>query len=203
MMKRYIFLLIILISANEAWTQENYFYLALDVNKPISNGWLENTSSRGGRLGFRGFLNDRRFSAGVDLNWAQFDRYEPEETFPNSSGALTTDYFKYIYQYGAVVSGQYNFSVGDGEILFPYAGLGLGANYNEYLIYYNIYTEGEKNWGFLARPEAGMVVRFGAGRALGAIASVHYDFSTNSSTDFEVSNFSSFGFQIGVMLMGR
>jgi hypothetical protein len=181
--------------------QDHYFYVALDVKKPTSNGWLESTSSRGGRIGYRGFLNNERFSAGVDFNWSQFDQYEPEQTFPNSTGAITIDYFKYIYQYGATVSGQYYFPLGDNEVFFPYAGLGLGANYNEYIIYYNIYSDGEKKWGFLARPEAGILVRFGSRRSIGAIASVHYDFSTNESPSFEISNFSAVGFQIGIMVM--
>jgi len=205
MKKQLIFLVLALtLTSLNALAQDNYFYIAYDVSKPTSNGWLEATNSRGWRMGYHGFLNSgNRISVGLDVNWSQFDQYQPYETYPSSNGATSTDYFKYIYQYGATVTGHYYFPVGNGEILFPFAGLGLGANYNEYLIYYNVNTFGEKKWGFVTRPEAGILIRFGAGRSLGALAAVHYDFSTNSSDQFDVSNFSAVGFRVGLMFMDR
>jgi hypothetical protein len=181
--------------------QPRYFYLTLDYNAPLSNKeWISKGSAQGLRLGYRAFITDR-VSAGVDLGSASINEYKPTRTIESASGAITTDYFNYIYSYSAVISGQYNFLVGDGDMVFPYAGLGLGANYNEYLQYYNIYTDGDKAFGFLARPEAGILVRFGTRRSLGAMASVHYDFSTNKNTDFGYKNFTTLGFQIGLMFM--
>jgi hypothetical protein len=203
-MKKYIVVLSFLLVGSFASAQDSYFYLTYNANKPTANGWLESSSSRGWHLGYQGFLrNFERLSIGLDVHWTQFDQYQPYETFPNSSGATSTDYFKYIYQYGGALTSRYYFPLGDRELFFPYAGLGLGATYNEYLLYYNVFTEGEDRWGFLARPEAGILARFREGGSLGVIASVHYDFSTNSSPSFEVSNFSALGFQIGLLLMDR
>jgi outer membrane protein W len=204
MAKKYIIVLIMLSTGMVATGQDNYLYFAWNYQLPTSNtAWLDSGSPHGGKLGYRFFVKDNRLSLGVDLNWITFDQYEETRTFQVENGAITTDYFKYIYQYAAVVSAQYYFPVKESKIFFPYAGLGLGANYNDFTLYYNIYDESYPGWGFLARPEAGVVVRFGPYRSLGAIAGVHYDYSTNKNEQFNYSNFSSVGFKLGIVVMSR
>lgn len=204
-MKKLLFIALLSLPVLTLHAQENYFYFNWDINVPLSNkDWLDQTSTSGGKLGYRVFVGDRKFSVGADFNWATYDQYEPTETFQNQGGAITTDYFKYVYNYGLTASGQYYFNVGgEDRHFFPYAGLGLGANYNEYALYYNIYKDNYKQWGFLARPEAGVLVRFGVRRSLGIMAAVHYDYSTNKSAELNLDNFSSVGFQVGIMLMSR
>jgi outer membrane protein W len=171
------------------------------MNKPLSNTeWIEDLSMAAGKIGYRGFITPN-LSAGVDLGWANFDQYEPTSTKQNATGAITTDYFHYIYSYSGVISGQYYFKPEDEDRFFPYAGLGLGASTNEYVLYYNIYQESERSWGFLARPEIGLLFRFTERSPLGIMAAVHYDYSTNKSDTFKYSNFSALGFQIGLMAM--
>ncbi|HYG17672.1 MAG TPA: outer membrane beta-barrel protein [Ohtaekwangia sp.] len=201
MMKKFTSIAILLLSGYALQAQENYFYLTWDINIPVSStDWISGTSTAGGKAGYRAFLNNEKFSVGLDLNWATLDQYQPKQTFPTENGALTTDYFNYIYTYGITATGQYNFTVGDGDRFYPYVGIGLGANMNEYKMYYNIYTEEDKNWGFLARPEAGILVR--VGRSFGLMAAVHFDYSTNKSDYFDYKNFSTVGFQLGIALMG-
>lgn len=184
--------------------QDNYLYINWDINTPLSNtSWIGNTSARGGKAGYRGFIADGKFSAGVDFNWATYDQYAPTETIQNPTGAITTDYFKYIYNYGLTASGQYYFLKGESDIWYPYAGVGLGANYNDYTLYYNIYKDVKKSWGFLARPEAGVLVRFGPRSSVGAMAAVHVDYSTNRGKDFGYNNFITVGGQVGLVLMSR
>jgi hypothetical protein len=197
--------IVLLLLAGVAHAQNNYFYINWDINTPLTNtDWVKGTSSSGARIGYRAFIQeDSRLSLGIDVNYATFDTYKPKETFVSKGGAITTDYFNYIYQYGITASAQYYFPLGDGEQFFPYAGLGLGANHHEYTQYYNIYSNSEKKWGFLARPEAGMLIRFNKNRGLGAMAAVHYDYSQNKSESFNYKSFSSFGFQIGIMVMNR
>jgi outer membrane protein W len=201
-MKRYIAtMLTVLLIARGASAQEKFFYVSLDVNKPLSNtSWVGDVSSRGLKAGYRAFINER-FSAGLDITSTTFDQYQPTITVQTENGAVTSDYFKYIYSYSVTASGQYYFKAGDSERFFPYVGLGLGANNNEYVLYYNIYTDSERKWGFLARPEAGILVKLSKRGSIGAIAALHYDYSTNKSPMFEYSNFSSVGFNIGLMLM--
>ncbi|MBL0740128.1 outer membrane beta-barrel protein [Chryseolinea lacunae] len=184
--------------------QENYFYLNWDINQPLTNtDWLGATSARGVKVGYRVFIgSERKFSAGLDVNWTTFAEYKPTETFEQTSGAITTDYFNYIYQLGFTASGQYYFRGENKESRFlPYAGLGLGANKNDYSVFYNIYKEKERSWGFLARPEAGVLVRISERRRLGLMAVVHYDYSTSKSNDYNYSSFSSVGFQVGIISM--
>lgn len=200
MMKRFFFLLLLGLSSS-VMAQEKYIYLSLDVQKPTSNTeWIEDITASAGKLGYRGFIRPN-FSAGLDIGWANFDQYEPTTTKQNPTGAITTDYFHYIYSYTGVVSGQYYFKEEDEDRLFPYAGLGLGAITNEYVLYYNIYEDTERSWGFLARPEIGILYRFTRRGSVGIMAAIHYDYATNRSEKFSYSNFSALGFQIGLMAM--
>jgi len=68
-------------------------------------------------------------------------------------------------------------------------------------LYYNIYEDTERSWGFLARPEIGVLFRFTERGSVGVMAAIHYDYSTNKSVKFDYDHFSSFGFQIGLMAM--
>lgn len=198
---RIILFLTCFLSSAVLLAQQKYIYLALDINKPLSNTeWINGVSITGGKFGYRGFIRPN-FSAGVDIGWSSFDQYEPTVTKQNPTGAITSDYFHYIYNYSGVVSGQYYFKTGDEDRFFPYAGLGLGANTNEYVLYYNIYQDSQRAWGFLARPEAGVLFRFNERRSLGLMAAIHFDYSTNRSDKFDYSNFSSLGFQVGLMSM--
>jgi hypothetical protein len=184
-----------------AVAQEQYFYAAYNINKPYTNTeWLDATSNNGFRIGYRSFINDN-FSAGIDVSSATYEQYNPTETKQTGSGALTTDYFKYIYSYSVAASGQYNFRLEKTEAVVPYIGLGLGANNNEYAIYYNVYEESERKWGFLARPEVGLLVKIGRRGSFGVIGAIHYDYSTNKSEKFGYDGFTSIGVQVGVALM--
>ena len=193
--------IVFLVLALQVNAQSNYAYLALDYNHPLTNRkWIDTPTLHGGVAGLRFFLKDE-FSLGLDLNWTTYDQYEPTQTFYQDHGAITTDYYKYIYQYGVTATAQYYLWKTD--IVYPYVGLGVGANLNKYSLYYNIYDEGNQSWGFLARPEAGIVVRFGKYRSLGAMAALHYDFSTSKSAEYNYSRFTNAGLKVGIVLMGR
>src|SRR5690606_3856446 len=178
-MMRYLFVLAACLTSVSVLAQEKYIYFNINGGKPLSNTeWIEDFSFAGGRIGYRGFIIPN-LSAGVDFGWNNFDQYEPTNTRQTGNGAITTDYFHYIYAYSGVVSGQYYFRQEDEDRLFPYAGLGLGASTNKYVLYYNIYEDAERSWGFLVRPEIGILFRFTERGSLGIMAAVHYDYSTN------------------------
>jgi hypothetical protein len=203
-MRKSIVLFGLIIASLVTMAQENYAYLSWNYNVPLSNKeWLDTPSPHGGAFGYRYFIKEGKISVGLDLNWTTFDQYEPTQTFPQDHGAITTDYYKYVYQYGGVLTGQYYLPIGESEIFFPYVGFGIGANYNRFTLYYNIYEEAEKSWGFLARPEAGILAKFGKDRSLGVIGAIHYDYSTAKSKDYDYSGFSSVGFKLGIMMMSR
>jgi hypothetical protein len=198
-MKKIAVFALLIVACMSGFAQDKYFYINLDVNMPLSNTeWISSTSATGLRAGYRVFVNEK-FSAGLDISWATFDQYLPTQTIENGNGAITTDYFKYLYSYSAAASGQYNFRIGESESFSPYVGIGLGAMRNEYVLYYNIYNDTEQSWGFLARPETGLLVKFGRRRSVGAMAAIHYDFTTNKSEKFNYNSFSALGFQVGLI----
>ena len=193
------FLLILSLVSFSAFAQKSYLYVGLDISKPNTPDFVNETSACGIKIVYRFSINEK-FFVGIDFNRNTYDHYEPTETYSTGSGHLTTDYFSYIYSFGVAVSGQYHFKL-NSDKFFPYAGLGLGALNNEYALYYNIYKEGDQQWGFLARPDAGIVAKLG--RSLGVFAAVTYDYTTNKSEYFELDKFSTVGFQLGLVLMNR
>src|SRR6218665_527308 len=109
-MKKILFIIALVASGITVQAQNSYAYINLDINTPMSNtDWFKSTSGRGGRIGYRGFIGESRFSARVDFSWAYFNQYEPKKTVQVDHGAITTDYYKDIRQYSIAASGQYNF----------------------------------------------------------------------------------------------
>jgi len=199
-MKKIIVCICLTLPVLTAAAQESYFYFNLDINTPLSNrDWVSATSGNGAKIGYRKFINEK-FSAGVDIGWASYHQYFPTTSFVDGNTTTTTDYFNYVTNYTFAASGQYNFKITP-EWLLPYAGIALGAANNKYTRYYNIYTDVDQSWGFLARPEAGILVRISQRRSIGAMAAIHYDFSTAKSDKYNYTSFSNLGIQIGIMLM--
>lgn len=180
--------------------QERYFYANFDFNTPKSNTeWLRDGTNNGLKAGYRFFINER-ISVGADLGYASYDQYFPKRTFVRADGATTTDYFNYLTAYSIAVSGQYNIPL-KSELIYPYVGVGLGAANIEYIQYYNVFTDTDRSWGFLARPEAGILVRLFKRKSIGLMGAVHYDYATNKSDSYNYSNFTNIGVQFGVMFM--
>ena len=200
-MKRLLFLFILAVSIAHGITAQDfdgYYTASLDINQPVANtNWVNTLSGPGVRLGYHRFLNEK-FSLGGDINWGTYKQYQPTETIQNQSGAVTTDYFKYVYAYGIVLSGRYYIPTSR-RLIKPYAGLGLGAAYNKYTLFYNTYTDQTKAWGFLARPEAGLLFRFNERRSIGATIGLHFDYSTAQAKSYGYNSFSNIGFTIGLI----
>ena len=195
---RLIFSIILFLAVHAVSAQDfdRYFYVTWNYNTPLSDTeWIGDPSIEGLKMGYRKLITDR-IAAGVDFTWSVYDQYEPTTTFVSNDGAITTDYFKYVYNYGITATGQYFLPVNSMNIL-PYVGIGVGAAYNRYAMYYNIYTDEDTSWGFLARPEVGVLFTFS--KKVGATVAAHYDYSTAKSDYFELSNFSHYGFNVGLV----
>lgn len=178
---------------------EGYYSVSLDFNKPLANtGWVNSTSVLGIKAGYHRLLN-KKFSLGGEINWGTYSQHHPTETFEYPTGALTTDYFNYVYAYGLVASGRYYTSYD--RLFNPYAGLGIGGAYNKYTMYYNVYTEQDKAFGLLLRPEAGMLIRFSKSRAVSGLVGLHYDYSTAKSRENGYGSFSNVGLNVGIVIL--
>jgi hypothetical protein len=181
---------------------DKYYFFNWDINKPLSNpDYISQQSSLGTKLGFRKRLNDEdKLWVGGDFNWVVYKQYIPYTTYPVSNGAVSTDLYNYSYNYSATINMDYFFLPKD-KILVPYAGLGLGAAFYRFVQYYNVYGTSSDNWGFVIKPEAGVLIGFGENSAWRAKIAAHYDYATTKDANFGYNNFSNLGIQFGIVKM--
>jgi hypothetical protein len=202
-MKKYFFIGLILVISTVGQAQDlGFLYdrsisFSWDVNLPLTNtGFINDVSIKGFRIGYRERITDR-FYMGIDVNYAGYSDYAPRQTHYYDGGALTTDYYKYATVYGAMMTSEYLFRVE--RKVMPFLALGLGASHQSYSVYYNLYSQNDSGWGFLVRPEAGAIVKFGSRGVWGLISSVHFDYSSNKSDAFAYKNFTNLGFRTGLI----
>ncbi len=181
---------------------DKFFFLSWDNNSPLSNkDFVSQASSLGTKLGYRKRLNDEdKLWVGGDFGWAVYKQYVPVQTYTTGTQSTTTDLYNYAYTYSLSLNLDYFFLPME-KIITPYAGLGIGAAYDKFAQYYNIYGSDDTSWGFLVRPEVGILVGFKENSAWRIKAAFHYDYSTNTSTNFGYKNFTSTGFQVGLVKM--
>ena len=197
-MKRFIIgIVTLLITGTTAQAQgfsgDDKFLIAWEVAFP-TNDFVSETSFAGGKIGYQRRISDNIF-VGISGSWNSFSEYVSKTTYqkPDGSGAITTDIVKELYSVPLTADIQYFLK---GSSMFtPYVGLGLGAQYSDQTIYFNIYNIYDKNWGFVARPEIGALYSFNRKSALSLSAT--YNFATNKSELVDVNNMSHFVLALG------
>ncbi|MFI5218222.1 MAG: hypothetical protein ACHQNT_01950 [Bacteroidia bacterium] len=206
-----LFLFIVILGANNASAQEaaytpmgsvfdNFFTFAWDVNIPMGDKYVDATSYAGGKLEYRKMINDNNLSVGFDVSWNSYYEYKSYQTYEyNSTTDVTTDLYKYNYTLPLALT-LHKYFPGNSAFL-PYIGLGLGATYSRPSLFFNIYEIYEDNWGFLARPELGTIIKFDKGADVGVLLGVRYSYSTNKEEGFKIENLQALGFQLGVVWM--
>ena len=189
--------LLIAICGVTASAQENLFGVGWAINFPNNNDYLTKTSFSGGRVEYRHKFKSK-FSIGGAFDWATYEQHIPRTTIqkPDGNGAITSDYIAQATQIPITLTGHYYFK--GGNLLEPYAGIALGAQYLQQSLYYNVYVSDEYSWGFVARPEVGTIIKLSD--SFGLTASAHYSFATNTLDLLDRSSFNNFGFVIGIML---
>jgi len=201
MIRSLIFLLSLTVSVVSAQTFNNFFSASWNVNQPLSGGdVLDDVSLRGVKLGFRKLLAER-YLIGADFSSATYDDFIPRRTYPSDNGAITTSFFPHAYAYGLTLAGDYLFNVD--KRFNPYIGVGAGVSYIDYTLFYNVFSTSDTEWGFLARPQVGFIIRMGTREAWGIQAAVHYEISTASNERLGFDAFSNVGAQLGVVLFAR
>jgi outer membrane protein W len=200
-MKKAAILLLIMMAFGSASAQfyDKMFFVGWNVNSPLVNkDFAGKSSTHGARVGYRERVREK-LAVGIDLTWATYDDYIPRQTYVSTGSAITTDYVNYANNYGALLTGDYYFFT-DKKVM-PYVGLGAGIAYNNYKVYYNVYSTGDNAFGFLARPQAGVWIKFSEQRNWGLNAGVHFDFSTARSKDMGYTNFMNAGFELGLVFL--
>jgi hypothetical protein len=209
--KIYSLLIIVLLSCLSGHAQDGYvasgaagnafsnlFTIGWDVNIPTGNKYVSDISWAGGKLEYRKMLdNDKNISIGFDLSWNSFFEYKTYQTYHISDNTdITTDLYKYNYTLPMALT-VHKYFKGNG-IFIPYFGLGLGATYSRPSLIFNIYEIYDDNWGFLARPELGTIIKFDHNSDVGLLLGARYSFSTNQAEGFRIDNLESIGFNLGV-----
>jgi outer membrane protein W len=167
--------------AQSYMSTKDRFFLGYEV--AIPSGFLSKTSWWGSRFDYRRMIKPN-FSVGLGASWNSFSEYVPQTTYqkPNGDGAVTADIVKEIYTVPITASCHYYFNAG--SHVMPYIGLGLGTQFTDQAVYVNIFTLTEYNWGFVVRPEIGIIVPFIDDG--GMFFSAAYNYATNSNDDFSI-----------------
>lgn len=177
----------------------NLWALSWEISIPTNNDFLTKTSFAGGKFEYRHFLEGKPLSFGMSIGWNSYQEYIPTQTivYDEGSKAITTDMDRVIYTVPMAATGHYYFNYG--KTAMPYVGLGVGAQYSEQDIYYNIFLDEESNWGFLVRPEIGVLIAPGQ-KNWGILAGASYSFATNKNDRFQIDNLKNFSFNIGLFM---
>lgn len=195
-------IVILFLSAQSLLAQiaEGAFHVTWTTLKPTYTDFVSKTSSRGVRIGYTKFINEK-FGVGLEGGYSVLDDYVPLQTYEIPGGAFTTDVYNYMYYYSLTANGHYYFKTS--ELFMPYAGLIMGAGFTDYTIFYNVYSDSDTNASFLVRPEIGMMYRFSRYSGFGLKAAIGFDYATNKSKQFELNNFSGVSLQIGIVLISH
>lgn len=202
-MKKFIILGIVLtLGCLHSFSQgriNNLFGLSWEIAIPTNNDFLDKTSFAGGKAEYRYFLPKVPVSFGLAVSWNSYEQYIPTQTiyYKNNNSAITTDMDRVIYTVPIVATAHYYFNYG--KKVMPYAGVGIGTQYAEQRIYYNIFEDDSYGWGFVVRPEIGALIRPNGGN-WGILLGASYQYATNKNDLFQIDNLKSFNFNIGLFL---
>jgi outer membrane protein W len=177
----------------------NMFFVGYEVAIPTNSNYLTKTSWSGMRLDYQ-FMIQPNISVGIGASYNSFNQYFPEQTYqkPDGTGAVTSDMVRHIYTSPITASVHYYFA---GKMIKPYIGVGVGTEYSEQDAYFNIYNVQARNWGFVVRPEIGLIGKFD--RNVSAFISGAYNYATNSESDFGINHLSQFPITIGLIFSAR
>ncbi|NCD72364.1 outer membrane beta-barrel protein [Mucilaginibacter agri] len=172
------------------------FLVGYEVAIPTNSDYLTKTSWAGARFDYRRMITPN-VSVGIGVSYNSFEQYFPKQTYqrPDGTGAVTSDMIRQVYTSPITASVHYYFQ--GSSMVRPYIGVGLGTEYSEQNAYFNIYSVGDRNWGFVFRPEAGALAKFSPN--LGGFVSVAYNYATNSNDTFHINHLSQFPITIGLV----
>jgi outer membrane protein W len=197
-MKKYISILCIVCSfITSLKAQEegnNIVVTSWEIGVPTID-FVSKTSLAGGRIEYRHLLNDN-VSVGGAISWSSFEELVTSQTYESPDGltAVTTDMDRLIYALPITLNMHYYLDITD--VVIPYAGINLGAQYSEQTIYYNIFSSHDENWGVALRPEVGVL--FNLDSNVSPYVSAGYHFATNRNEAFKINNLQYATFNIGL-----
>jgi hypothetical protein len=174
---------------------DNMFGFSWEISIP-SNDFISKTSLGGFGMDFRKLIK-KNFSVGFDISWNSYSQYVPGHTHNITDGAITTGFYKYLYTLPLALNAHYYFYRSKKVVM--YASMGMGAVYSEQKLYYNAFVTDDFNWGFLVRPEAGVLIRPSNENKFAFLLGVRYSNSSNQQDNIPITGLTAVGFKIGVV----
>jgi hypothetical protein len=189
-------LLILLIGSGYA-QQKHMFGISYKVNIP-TNDYLTKVSWAGGDMDYRYFTN-KDWSFGANMAWMSYSQYFTRQTYTKADGnvALTSDFVAHAYTLPLTLTAYHYFP--QKKMMRLYAGVGAGAQYMDQRLYYNVYESDDYNWGFIARPEIGVLIGH-PDTPTPFVVAVDWSYATNKNGITQKSSFTNFGIKVGVLL---
>jgi hypothetical protein len=190
---------LLLIFTAMGFAQRDAFGIYWEVNFPNNGNYLTKTSWAGGKMEYRHFLK-KDLSVGLAMNWSSYSQYFTRQTYEKADGnaAVTSDFVAHVYTL-PITATIHHYFARKGNIL-PYVGGGIGAQYMDQRLFYNVYETSDYNWGFVVRPEAGIYVS-PPGFDAGFLLALNYSFATNENGITKKNKFQNFGITIGVAFL--
>lgn len=178
---------------------DKFFGAGPVVSFPLSNrNFIDNTALRGLRFFYRELISER-VSGGFDFSYVTYSDYLPPRVYTTGLQSVYTDLYNNVDQYAVTVSGEYNFR--PEARLMPFAGLGGGAAYSIFNLYYNIYSDSDRKWSGLIRPYGGAILRFGPKSSWAFFSTISLDHAFVKAPDYDYNGFSSMNIQAGLVFL--
>jgi outer membrane protein W len=198
-MKKLIIILIITIAFTQSGNAQllhNLYGVSWEISFP-SGDFVKKTSFSGGKFEYRHFLKES-LSVGATIGWNNYEEYQTRQTYENAdqTTAVTTDNQRYVFNLPMTIDGFYYMK--ESGHFKPYIGLGLGAQYSSQEVYYNIFVTEDNNWGFIARPQIGTLIKFSENSPTRLMVGAGYNYSTNKNETFHIDNLQNFWVSIGI-----
>jgi len=175
------------------YLQNTLFSINYNISLPV--GDLVDYISDPGFTGFdaelKGFLTEN-IAVGGKIGVISFYEKYPRDTYYFESGALTTTIFNYYYTVPMHVVADYFFI--PKSFIQPYAGLGVGINYNERRTEIGFYSLTDNSWNFALSPEAGVIVPFGKFSEWGLSVKARYNYQVYNRDRFNGMQYFDFSF---------
>jgi len=180
----------------KAQSLHNLYGVSWEVGFPVGD-FIKKVSYSGGKLEYRHFLKPN-ISVGGTLSWNNYEEYFTQQTYENAdqAQAITTDNDRFVFTLPMTIDGFYYLE--GGATFQPYVGIGLGAQYSSQSIYYNIFVTEDKNWGFIARPQIGTLIKFSSTSPTRVMLAGGYNWSTNKNEQLKIDNLQNFWLSIGI-----
>lgn len=154
-------------AAQAQWTEyrpdKSLMLVGWGLAQPLGNltDFQTGTSTAGFAMEFRSMVRPR-MSAGLAFDYNRFDRSRSLESRTSPDGSvLSAPTYRYSDQFGIKVTGHYYFTDGGFR---PYAGVGLGGNWNYAYLQIADIADYDQGFTFIASPEVGLLWELAAGR---------------------------------------